>query len=324
MATPRADANSLVQELRSAADGLRLKPWGFDGRDSVEFDRRLKALDARTKVQLLHVAVEAMPGFREAGDELSGALLYQAASALYRDKLPLTEADLIDLLLAARHGCGHGCDTRAPFDVALAHMRRGGYSEALGTAIQEFIANLPPAHAIKVKELHRAADLLSVLSDPGPPNSRVKLRPWIDSVAEQLTRLDGAELDLWRRLVLAMSVAERHVMPKTWERVAVPFVTDIGRDVVIIRMQQWWPPAGAEVSLKRSGAQLLKHCIWLLGLVRGAESDELVGALATMTWYPSPAPMAVLKPASAYLEEADSPGAAAARARIDALIATAD
>ena len=317
------DFGALVDEFREAASGLTAASWGFSAADAATFRGRLQGLEVAKRIQLLHAAVELMPAFRAAGDTSTGVLLYEAAGVLYRDKLPLTEPDLIRLLLAACHGCGHGCDTRAPFDLAVGHMRRNGYSAELASAIQEFISNLPPAVAITVKELHRAADLLSVLNPPAAPNPRVRLRPWIDAVAQQLTDLEPAELDHWRRLVLAMSVSERHVMPKTWQRIAVPFLEDIGSDLAVTRLQQWWPEPSAEISLKKSGAQLLKHFIWLLGLTSDHRGEELVASLATMTWYPSAAPMAVLKPASAYLASAQSSSAAEARAIIDARIAAA-
>jgi hypothetical protein len=193
-------------------------------------------------------------------------------------------------------------------------MRRNGYSPALADAIQEFIANLPPAIAITVKELHRAADLLSVLLPPATPNPRVRLRPWIDSVAEHLTRLEPGELDHWRRLVLAMSISERHQVPKTWQRVAAPFLDEVGSTLAVERLRAWWPEPDTEISLKKSGAQLLKHFIWLLGSVPGRAGEELVCSLATMTWYPAAAPMAVLKPAAAYLADSTSRSAADSRA----------
>jgi hypothetical protein len=271
----------------------------------------------------LHASVELMPAYRAAGDSATGALLYEAAAALYRERLPLTEHDIARLLLSARHGCGHGCDTRAPFDLAMAHMRRAGYSPRLADAIEEFRTNLPPAVAITVKELHRSADLISVLLGAPPLNGRVKLRPWIEVVAEQLSRLEPAELEQWRRLVLAMSVSERHVMPKTWQRAAQPVLDTLGGELVVTRLKQWWPEPGIEISLKKSGAQLLKHFIWTLGLVSDHRGDQLVCNLATNTWHPSAAPMAVLKPAAAYLAGCTTPPAVQARRRIEEQIAAA-
>lgn len=317
-------SGAAVDELRGVAVGLTPASWGFSKADSIEFRGRLHALDGATKIRLLHAAVELMPAYREAADASTGVLLYAAATVLYREKLPLTESDLVDLLRAARHGCGHGCDTRAPFDLAVAYMRRNGYSTPLAGAIQEFTSNLPPAIAVTVKELRRSADLLSVLTAPAQPGPRTRLRPWIDGVAEHLVGLEPTELDHWRRLVLAMSVSERHLMPKTWSRVALPFLDEVGPDLAVSRLRQWWPEPGGEISLKKSGAQLLKHFIWLLGLVPGHDGEDLVCALATMTWYPSRAPMAVLKPASTYLADAASPSAAQARSVIDTQIAAAD
>jgi hypothetical protein len=84
------------------------------------------------------------------------------------------------------HECGHGVDTRPPFDLARQWQRRHGYSPAIGAAVRVFVSNLPKATAYRpiqhpMAVLKPSADHLErVGSDPAAlararPDRRVKL-----------------------------------------------------------------------------------------------------------------------------------------------------
>ena len=73
-------------------------------------------------------------------------------------------------------------------------------------------------------------------------------------------------------------------------------------------------------SLKGSGAQLLKHFIWSLGIVDHPDRETLVAALADIEWTPK-RPMAVLKPAAEALADTTSETGLTALGRLRSTIA---
>jgi hypothetical protein len=203
-------------------------------------------------------------------------------------------------------------DVRPPFDLAREHQRKHGYSPKLGEAIEVFTANLPKAVPIRIKELRRSAALLAVL-DPRPAPERA--RPWwIDGVRASLSELDGDERREWDHLVLTMSVSERMQMPKNWERHARSTVEALGEGLVLRRLADWWPDPDRtdELSFEGSGAQLLKHFIWMLDLLPREPGEDLACRLASVDWPVRNPPRAILKPATAYLCASTSPEARAA------------
>jgi hypothetical protein len=112
-----------------------------------------------------------------------------------------------------------------------------------------------------------------------------------------------------------MVVREQHRMPATWGRVATAFIDEVGTGLVATRLQEFWPARHAEVSLKRGGAQLLKHFLWMLSLLPDRPTgDELASRIPTMTWRRQDPPIGILKAAAAYLEPSTSPAARSARA----------
>lgn len=106
-----------------------------------------------------------MPQFRERDSYRDGSLLYEAAVLLYEMKLPVSEADLCELLRTSSHTCGHGEDVRPPVELARDYMRREGYSPAIMAAIEDFRDALPSARTAKVHNIRRAIDLLG--AQPG-------------------------------------------------------------------------------------------------------------------------------------------------------------
>lgn len=134
-----------------------------------------------------------------------------------------------------------------------------------------------------------------------------------------LSGIGGEERVHWESRVLAMRVGEQMTMPRTWVVRAGPTLEAIGPELLGRRLTEWWP-SGPKESLQGSGAQLLKHFIWSLGLLDHPSLEDLVTALADIDCTPK-RPMAVLKPAAAALEGATSEAGRAALQRIRAAIA---
>ena len=310
--------------LAQAHGRVHLESWGL-GRDGHAAVKALVgALPAPERVALLKAAVAELPKLRASdapNAHQEGLLIYAAVGALYSARLPLREADLCEVLVAAGHECGHGLDTRPPFDLARKYMRKHGYSPALGEAIATFIANLPKSSAVQIKELRRRAALIAVLGpEPvGPADS------WIRSLQGHLAALQPPERTTWENLVLAMSVSERMVMPNTWRAPAEVALEQLGVERAVQRLTQWWPDAGpgGVVNLKDGGAQILEHFIWLLSLLPRSDGEPLVARLADLRFKGRDEPMAVLKPAAAYLAEASTPEARQAHAGVVARIEAA-
>lgn len=314
-----ATGERMARRVEEALAGITIDPWGL----SSEAEQRLKAVLAgftpQERAALLVAAVRRMPERRAAGDGPGGALMYEVTSLLLRSKLPLTEAQLCEMLASSSHTCGHGVDTRGVFDLAHRHQQKHGYSPALGAAIRDYVGRIPGG-AATVQALQRSAALLGVLDTDMGDVTRATSQWWINQVRASLTQIGGGERQAWERLVLSMSVSEHMVRPRKWDKVAVPFIDGVGADLVVARLRSWWPRPPV-VSLQGSGAQLLKHFIWMLDLLPRAEGEPLVCSLAAIEWKPRPRPMAVLKPAAAYLVPATAPAAVTARRHFEALIA---
>lgn len=294
------DGRILVSEfLATAAIQVPMRPTGVGQEGEAVINSILSRLSPPDRVALLRAAVEGLPDLRRsnaANANRHGTVLYAAVCALYRARLPLGEDDLCHLLVTARHNCGHGADTRPPFDLARTYMRKHGYSPSIGAAIRAFVANLPASSAVKVRELRRSASLIAVLGREGT----VPDGTWIGDVHLGLARLAGPERRVWERLVLAMSVSERMVMPNTWRRPVESAINELGPDVVLRRFDTWWPRADV-VMLGDGGGQLLKHLIWMLELLPRTDSERLVAHLADVRFKGRREPLAVLKPAGAFL-----------------------
>jgi len=315
------DVTTRVEQLRDLAAGLRTRPW-LDTTQRKTLKARLKQLPVDEQIDLLRFCVAEMPHFRGADNYSDGSLLYDVATLLYSMGLPLSEDDLCELLRTASHTCGHGCDVQPPFELARDYMRSYGFSVTLLEAIHGYRNSLPPARSVQLKNLLRSVDLLGVLDPPQPPGRGVQ--PWTVRISEQLLGMAEEERQAWQQLVLSMAVREPHTMPATWARVARAFVEELGTDTVVGRLQEFWPEAGEEVSLKRGGAQLLKHFVWLLSLLPDRpEVHELAARLATMTWHRQDPPMGVLKPAAEHLADRESADLLESRADLLLQIAAA-
>jgi len=306
------DEAARLRQLQSLA-GARTWPWGLSPTERTLLRKRLRSLPSDEQIALLRSCVALMPQLRERDSYRDGSLLYEAAVLLYEMKLPVSEADLCELLRTSSHTCGHGEDVRPPVELARDYMRREGYAPAIMAAIEDFRDALPPARAAKIHNIRRAIDLLAVLTPSAKPKRG--LRPWTADVADHLAELPAEELRHWQQLVLGMVVREQHRMPATWERVATAFIDEVGAGLVATRLQEFWPARHAEVSLKHGGGQLLKHFVWMLSLLPDRPAgDELASRIPTMTWRRQDSPIGILKAAAAYLEPSTSPAARRARA----------
>src|SRR5688572_1933030 len=121
-------------ELDRVTAELVARTWQWEP-DRKQLDAALAGFGGPQRVELLKAAVRRMPVLRmQPGGtgRQDGTAVYAVAERLYSKKLPLTEDDLCALLTDARHECGHGVDTRPPFDLAREWQRRHGYSPAIG------------------------------------------------------------------------------------------------------------------------------------------------------------------------------------------------
>lgn len=306
------DDATRLRQLQSLA-GPRSWPWGLTPTERTLLRKQLRSLSSHEQIALLKSCVALMPQFRGRDSYPDGSLLYEAAVLLYQMQLPVSEADLCELLRTASHTCGHGQDVRPPVELARDYMRREGYSPAIMAAIEYFRDALPPVRAAKIHNVRRTIDLLAVLTPSAKPKRG--LRPWTANVADYLAELPPEELRHWQQLVLGMAVQEQHQMPATWQRVATAFIDEVGAGLIAVRLQDFWPARHAEVSLKQGGAQLLKHFLWMLSLLPDRPAgEELASRIPTMTWRQHDPPIGILKAAAAYLEPSTSQVAHGARA----------
>lgn len=313
-------AGSAVAErlLREIPDSL-VQPWGLSGDGYRALRLSIDGLSDDEQVGLLLAAVESMPRLRQAGDEKAGPVMYAAAAELYGRPLRFDENVIARLLRTARHDCGHGADTKPPFELALRFQRERGYSPVLGAAIAEFVDNFPKSHAAKLQSIRRSAALLRVLERGNDPLPKLAPNAWINRVRVALAVVEGDERRGWERLVLSMKVGEQMTMPRTWVRQVHPILDELGAPTTWLRLEEWWPSQPIE-SLEGSGAQLLKHFIWTLTLTAHPAGESLVARLADISWKPHPYPMAVLKPAASFLADAESVDAKVARGTLQAAI----
>ena len=310
-------AGADVADRVVAAVTAEVHQWGPSEEARAQLESAIAALPVEERSALFAATYDQMPQLRDAGDRRRGPLMYAAAGIIGNKRPPPDEAVLVHVLRTGRHDCGHGLDTRLPFDLAFDHLRDRGWSPVLGEAIQAYAAGLPTGGTV-VQSIKRSADLLLVLDRDLDGLHGAEAAWWINTVRSALAAVDGDERVQWERLVLAMRIGEQMTMPKTWVARATPILEAIGPKVVGSRLAEWWP-RGPKVSLKGSGAQLLKHLIWCLGIVEHPDREALVTVLAHIEWTPK-RPMAVLKPAAEALTGSTSDSGLAARDRLRSAI----
>ena len=241
---------------------------------------RIRAEKPAFQIALLKAGVERLPLLRadrnDGGDRSTyrlGSILYDAVCALYGDRLPYDESDICALLRSSKHGCGHGRDVVAPFDLAIDHARRFGLTRELLEALGVFVGGLTGIQSSKAQHLKRRAALVFVLDTDGC----VEARPcWSDRFRLGLAALPAAERVRWQQLVLQMSVAEQARLPTTWRKTTGKFVGELGVAHVAGRLAHWWPTARPDAwTLESGGSQILRHFVWMLHVMReGATADE--------------------------------------------------
>lgn len=306
-----------VSERVVSAVTAEVYPWGPSYEAVNQLEAAIAVLTDRERVALFLAAFDLMPRLRDINDVRDGPLMYAAAGIIGKKKPAFSEGALVHVLRSARHDCGHGLDTRLPFDLAMAWLRDHGWSADLGQAIQAYAVGLPTGGTV-VQSIRRSADLLLVLDTDLDGLKGARAAWWINTVRSAMAGIAGEERPQWERLVLAMRVGEQMTMPKIWVTKATPILDAIGHDVACARMTEWWP-RGPKESLKGSGAQLLKHFIWILGLVDHPDSESLVATLADVEWSPKQ-PMAVLKPGAEALKQVTTESGLAALGRLRAAI----
>lgn len=294
-------------------------PWDMSDDGARRLREALNTEYRDARVEILIEAARRMALYR-GNEEIAdarrrGSVMYQIAWILYESRLRFTEDQICELLTVARHSCGHGIDTRPPFDLARNYQRAHGYSPKLAKAIRFYVENLPPAITIHVKEIKASAALLSLV-DPDLSDLRgAAKKRWINQVRAAMTEIPYPERSEWQQLVVAMTCGGPVVMPKRWQIPAQRLVDNLGAAQVLDRLEEWWPRPVTEgtVSLEGYGKDLLKHFIWLLGLLPYERGEVLVAGLDDVNWKSRPLPVSVLKVAAAFLEHAQTAKGAAAR-----------
>ena len=187
-----AAATAEVAERALGAVTAPVHPWGPSAEALAQLELAITELTDDERVRLFVAAYDEMPRLRDIRDVHRGPLLYAAAGLIGKKKPPLDDADLSHVLRSARHDCGHGLDTRLPFDLALSRLRTQGWSPTLGQAIQSYAAGLPTGSTV-VQSIKRSADLLLVLDTDVSDLRGVRKTWWINRVRMALADIGGQE-----------------------------------------------------------------------------------------------------------------------------------
>jgi hypothetical protein len=270
---------------------------------------QVRAQPQAFQIAILRSCLERLPRYRQQyrPDEYrypgyaAASVLYGIACALYRRRLPYTEADVCDLLRFSKHGCGHGGDVTPPFDLALAYARRHDVTPTLLAALNVFADGLTGLTSIQARTLQRKARLLLLL-DPNPPPGQKPC--WSDRFRAGLAALPPEEQRAWRRLVAQINVNDLNAPPRHWPASVEQQVAELGAVTVLARLEEWWPAAkpGAVVPIQTAGSHLLKYFVWLLAaLPDPAAGDDLVRRLSALDWKPRERADKVMLAAAHYL-----------------------
>jgi hypothetical protein len=190
-------------------------------------------------------------------------------------------------------------------DAAFDHARRFGVSADLIEAMRTYALGLTRVPSSQARHIKRRAALLYLL-DPEIRNG--EQRCWSHRLRTGLAQLPAEERVHWHALILRMSIHENPRMPKTWQRVVDKFTGRIEVNVVLARLEEWWPgDALRAVPLQSAGSQFLKHAVWMLELIRertpdaAARCDALVLRLTALDWQPRERAKKVVVVAADYL-----------------------
>jgi hypothetical protein len=220
----------------------------------------------------------------------AASVLHGIACTLYTRRLPYAEGDLCDVLRLSRHGCGHGCDVKPPFELALAHARKHGLTPDLLAGMKIYVDALAGVGSTTAWQIKRRGALLFLL-DPDPAPRRKSC--WSDRFRTRLASMPPEAQSHWQRLVLEMNVNDFYTLPLQWRKKAEPFVADLGAARVLDRLADWWPDPCENTTwpIQPAGSQLLKYFIWLLETMPDdppvrQRCDALVVQLSELDWNP--------------------------------------
>lgn len=288
--------------------------WRQDWKPRVQilacFDDQIPSF----QIEVLKACLERMNWHRQqrAGDYHSphytvGSLLYEAACALYKRKLPFSQDDICEILNLSSHACGHGCDVTPPFEIALAYARKNGVTSELLSAVKVFMNSLKGVASSQVSHLKRKAGLLLILDAESESGKKAC---WSDRFRAGLMTIPADEQAKWRQLVLEMHVNDVQFVPKAWKAQATKFLESLGQSLVLERLSAWWPDSHEKPvwPIQTGGSHLLKYFIWLLGLIAPAQAlnsqrTELVSRLSLLDWKPRERAQKVMIAAATYLIE---------------------
>ncbi len=284
----------------------------LDARRDLDMFELLDAaaeLSSAERVGLLRAAVQRMPQLRsektgEAWEE--GAKLYELATGLYSSRLELEEADIIGLLQASRHRCGHGSDVAPPVERALKHARRHGLSGELAEAVRDYLGALKGTYSTTAQSVKRKAAFLLVVAEPRTPKER---RAWAADIHRALGRLEPSQASTWRRSLLHMGVNDRADMPARWRKHCDALVAELGVGQVLDFLEACWPTESTEtIRIETIGSHVLKNFLWLLGVVAEAgppqptdRADALARRLVTLRPRPEARAEKIMFGAARYL-----------------------
>ena len=271
------------------------------GQESVQLiSELLDDLDNVQKVVALKAAVAEMPGERLRSDDgdsvawIRGMIMHEVASQLYKVPLPLDLDDLIELLSSAVHRCGHGGDVRPPFELAHRHQISNGWSPRLADAMGQYAANMTGRSA-KATGIRQLGALLSVLDGHRPLRSDEQPL-WISSVRTALADFPQDERAHWVRLFVHLKGGDAIAIPKRWRGPANKAIEELGTELIIRRLNEWWPPdTTKKVNTGGSGIYFMKHLIWLADLTETDQVTALAVRTARLNWS-SRKPINILAP----------------------------
>lgn len=276
---------------------------------AAEIQVKIGGLDAPGQLSLLMACVERMPYYRSIKDSRSGSICYEAASLLYRRKLPFTANDICQLLEQSKHGCGHGCDVAPPFEILVAYGAVHGLSQPLLDATRVFVDSLKGLVSIQSNNLKSRGSLVLTLDTSAESAGKC----WSERFTRTLASMPQAERLLWQKYVVDMTVTMQCEMQKTTAKKAAKFLKEIGGTAALTRLEQFWPVPSEQLvwPIQTGGSHLLKHFVWLLEVISqdpslSSRADALVCRLSQLDWKPQDKGQKVMISSAIYLSKRQS------------------
>lgn len=310
---PLRDAHHwLATRLESIAELILPTPPWIDPASPGLLGTQLRQEPAAVQLAILLACVERIAWHRkehrasprQPAHFALASLLATLACTLYQRRLPYTEAHLCTLLHTSMYLTGHEDDVLSPYRIALRYARRVGLTPTLLAAMQVFVTALPQG-GTNARLVRRRTRLLFILVPDRPRGQR---RCWSDRVRVGLQHLSATEYQAWSQLIVQMSSHQRSHGTRAWQAAAQQLLHTLGPTTIVERLQTWWPDAAVAPvwSLSPAGSHLLKHFIWLLGMIPPDATvtplaPQLVCNLTPLDWRRQSAGQKVMRAAAAYL-----------------------